>query len=808
VIQVLFDHTRCVFSLLLLSVSTSATATTLQVPGQYATVSDAVDAAADGDVIAIAAGDFSGEWISKMDSRSLTFIGAGPGLTFFPELWFTGLIGPAGSLTIEAVTLPCADLALVVGSDSLATLTNVEATGCTLSDPLIMVTGDVLIEASRFADMTTEGGGVLYLRNGNHTLDAVTFENVTSTVPAICDPASEICDSTGAAGVFYMSVLSVTNSTFDGCMADAGSCIFYFGGVFLAFDSGRATITDTTFSNNTAFVDGAAIKAVDFESFVVEDSTFVDNVAVAGSVVILDDNPLDAFTGDNDAYMRLTRVRAEGNQVAGDGAVFAFRGVENNAIDGETVEVESSWFCGNSNLGGPSDVLFENIDDLTILGTAMALGAGTASTEIRSSSAFLANVTFAGHAGSAILASTVGFAPDVALSSTLFADLGGFAVESGFPISASGTHLGLHDTVGWSDAIIDAALNPNAVELDPVFQSYASGMSTCADISLWLDAGSPMRDAGDPALDTDGIGGSDTDPDGTAIDIGAFGGRLANLADVDVDGVYEDLDCDDDDAATYPGATEVPYDGVDQDCDGADLEDVDGDGEAADLVGGPDCDDGDPDIHTGAVEIWYDGIDQDCAGDDDYDQDGDGEQSDQHGGLDCDDVDAAINTMAAEVWYDDVDQDCDGGDDFDQDGDGFPSDAYGGIDCDDLNAEVGPGLTEIWYDGIDQDCDGNDADQDGDGFDLEDDCDDLDSKVNPDALDTAEDGTDQNCDGVDGPGDDGGGNGSQTADGDSGGCNCSASGGNSPVSWLVVFIGAASLMRRTTRQSKLGRPNS
>ena len=30
-------------------------------------------------------------------------------------------------------------------------------------------------------------------------------------------------------------------------------------------------------------------------------------------------------------------------------------------------------------------------------------------------------------------------------------------------------------------------------------------------------------------------------------------------------------DCDDGEAAVYPGATEVAYDGVDQDCDGADL---------------------------------------------------------------------------------------------------------------------------------------------------------------------------------------------------------------------------------------------
>ena len=72
-------------------------------------------------------------------------------------------------------------------------------------------------------------------------------------------------------------------------------------------------------------------------------------------------------------------------------------------------------------------------------------------------------------------------------------------------------------------------------------------------------------------------------------------------------------DCDDANAASYPGATEVPYDGVDQDCTGADLTDADLDGYAAVAAGGDDCDDGDPDVHPGAVEAWANGFtDNDC----------------------------------------------------------------------------------------------------------------------------------------------------------------------------------------------------
>lgn len=76
-------------------------------------------------------------------------------------------------------------------------------------------------------------------------------------------------------------------------------------------------------------------------------------------------------------------------------------------------------------------------------------------------------------------------------------------------------------------------------------------------------------------------------------------------------------DCDDLDPERHPGAAEVCGDGVDQDCDGSDVEcecvDADGDSFAASFCGGPDCDDGDPDVHPGAPEAC-DGVDRDCDG--------------------------------------------------------------------------------------------------------------------------------------------------------------------------------------------------
>ena len=119
-------------------------------------------------------------------------------------------------------------------------------------------------------------------------------------------------------------------------------------------------------------------------------------------------------------------------------------------------------------------------------------------------------------------------------------------------------------------------------------------------------------------------------------------------------------DCDDGTASTYPGAFEVPYDGVDQDCDGADLIDVDGDGYAGGT--GSDCDDDDASIHPGASEIPYDGIDNDCDGGDLRDVDADGYAADVIGGMDCDDADEDIHPGADETAGDGVDSDCDGAD--------------------------------------------------------------------------------------------------------------------------------------------------
>jgi hypothetical protein len=245
------------------------------------------------------------------------------------------------------------------------------------------------------------------------------------------------------------------------------------------------------------------------------------------------------------------------------------------------------------------------------------------------------------------------------------------------------------------------------------------------------------------------------------------------IYDYDNDGYPDGVDCDSNDPTVHPDAEEIPYDGIDQDCDDEDLTDVDGDGHDWDGAGGGDCDDEDDTVYPGATELC-DGADNDCNGlvdEDDpaglhtwyQDADGDGygdaeasleacapPQDHVEDGTDCDDTDDTIHPDAEELC-DGLDTDCDElipDEEADGDADGW-SQCDG--DCAEGNDAVHPGATEQ-CNGADDDCDGivpeDEYDDDGDGvMGCDGDCDDGDDTVWPGAAEGC-DGIDTDCDGT------------------------------------------------------------
>ncbi|MFT4975591.1 MAG: hypothetical protein ACI8S6_001478 [Myxococcota bacterium] len=317
---------------------------------------------------------------------------------------------------------------------------------------------------------------------------------------------------------------------------------------------------------------------------------------------------------------------------------------------------------------------------------------------------------------------------------------------------ACSTPNGYSDTTGDCDDS-DRTISPSASEL-------CDGVDNDCDGSIDED------DAADAAT---WYADSDGDSYGDASDTTASCTQPSGYTG-------DDTDCDDGEAATNPGASEV-CNSADDDCDGTVDEDDatdaatwyadndgDGYGGAATTVSceqpsgfadnADDCDDGEAAANPGASEVC-DEIDNDCDGsvDEDVttsyylDYDGDGygdvDRTTEACGVpsgytsddtDCDDGEAAANPGESEVC-DEIDNDCDGDIDegvttawyLDGDGDGYgdtdevveaceaPTGRYTSADgdCDDDDSDINPGAAEV-CDGGDADCDGN-VDNDGDG---------------------------------------------------------------------------------------------
>ncbi|MFH1510526.1 MAG: putative metal-binding motif-containing protein, partial [Candidatus Woesearchaeota archaeon] len=181
--------------------------------------------------------------------------------------------------------------------------------------------------------------------------------------------------------------------------------------------------------------------------------------------------------------------------------------------------------------------------------------------------------------------------------------------------------------------------------------------------------------------------------------------------DLDLDSYKRIADCNDANSSINPGALDIAYNLIDEDCSGYDLADVDLDGyckagyqiinksQCSKETGaaGTDCNDSAKSTYPGAMEVPYDSIDQDCSGNDLVDVDSDGYDYT----IDCNDNNPQVNPGKIEVPYNGLDDDCNTSTyDNDLDRDGFLL----ADDCDDKNALINPGIAEKTYNSIDDDC--------------------------------------------------------------------------------------------------------
>ena len=307
-------------------------------------------------------------------------------------------------------------------------------------------------------------------------------------------------------------------------------------------------------------------------------------------------------------------------------------------------------------------------------------------------------------------------------------------------------------------------------------------LSTCEGLNIAGPAGNCSQESHDNynCLTDAALTASDFDcSNGDALPATCLITQLAASAcasghvDNDGDGVYSDVDCNDNDDTIYLGSVEV-CDTIDNNCDGQ--------------------------VDEGLTTTYYLDADSDGFGDASSTQDActqpSGYVTDD---TDCDDTTALINPGITEIC-DGIDNNCDAQADegvtttYYEDGD---SDDFGNVsstreacsqspgyvldstDCDDTHANIYPGNVEI-CDGNDNNCDGlldeddpllsdatmfyADADSDsfGDASSTQDactqplgyvadstDCNDNDNTINLDAFDTPDDGIDQDCSGSD-----------------------------------------------------------
>ena len=667
---------------------------------------------------------------------------------------------------------------------------------------------DIVFSGTLFDGNTAHSsGGAMYI-NGAQSVSISTsrFLNNEASSPASYTRYG------GAVQISNTETIALSNSILCGNSATKFSTLSAYGGAFYAGNVQALSISNVIFQDNDSEANGGAIAVDSIDDVSLVNNTFVGNASAQGDDLWATLSPTEII---NTIFA----------QSSGSASVYA--------ADGTTASETASyndWFGNTANTSGSFAFSVTGngniIDDPLFTLYSQDGNCQNDVLTLQTSSTLI-------DAGDPTRFDLDGTRSDIGAfggSGLLDSDLDGFGAlvdcddndADAYPGAAFNESISAcmldADGDGYGDSAPSNPLVQAGQDCDDAdFATKPGGVELCDGIDNDCDNQIDDNPVGGQLYyqdaDGDGFGGSTTIQSCSAVngassqtgdcddlDPFAYPGSAENdsttdcMRDVDGDGYGEQspsnssvssgTDCDDIQPSIRPGASEIPADGIDQNCDNYEdcFQDVDLDGFGSTTVtpsasfvcsglaiadNDDDCDDASGQTFPGAAE--YDSSTACMA-----DNDGDGygymiAPAGGVGGNDCDDTDPSVYFGAQEIPGDGISQDCDNTEDcyVDADGDGYGTtsivvsldldctdagEADNSADCDDTTSDISPEAVEIPYDGIDQDCDPStlDDDLDGDGYGISDgDCDDGNPDRNPGVTDIPDDGIDQDCDGED-----------------------------------------------------------
>ena len=331
-------------------------------------------------------------------------------------------------------------------------------------------------------------GGAVYVRYGTFTVTDSTFT----------DNATDGYAGGAMVATYYGPIATIDDCLFDGNYGSNGGAVVHWGG--------RMAVVDSVFSNNMASSGGGAIYARPLPASILG-CTFEDNIAAGGGGALYVDD--GGYTYTTPVTITLQGSTLTGNRANTGGAIC----LDDDVVDLQVTQTAFSGNVGVSSCGAVSVTAgTASLEAVLITGNETYGSGGGLCADL--AQVDLSYTTITGNSaasyGGGVFIVGVPSNP-VSIDSSIIADNSGRygLYETG----GSSPLLGYNDVWGHSPAEYGGTLSDPTgaggnISADPLFVDSAGG-------DYALAPGSPCIDAADPA---------EQDADGSAADMGAYGG--------------------------------------------------------------------------------------------------------------------------------------------------------------------------------------------------------------------------------------------------------------------------------------------